>query len=170
MSIIEKLGLLKKVKIKFTNGIEALNSQLVGLKQNTKFNKSNNKQRQISNLIKGIDKTEILLRLEKTPDIFSAFSGRGVIQITNSENSTNEIEIEFKSKYMEMWFVLGMFIFMLLVFSPMIILGQYEFYWVLILIGFFTIVSAFKIYLFRNDVKKLEEEFNNLLESINNTL
>ena len=170
MSIIEKLGLIRKVKIKFTNGIEELNSQLIELKKNTKFNKYNNKQRQISNLINGFEKKETMLRFVKTPDIFSAFSGRGEILIINSENSKNELDIELKSKYKEMWFVLGLFIFMSLIFLPMVIFGQYEFYWIFIIVGFFTIVSTFKIYLFRNDVKKLEEEFNNLLESINNNL
>ncbi|MBI9058622.1 MAG: hypothetical protein JEZ01_12730 [Labilibaculum sp.] len=166
MNTIEKLGLKKKVRLEFPNGIEGLNLKLTELKMNKKFDKFNYKQRQISKLLKGFEKNESTIRFLKTPDIFSAFSGRGKIQIINSDISRNNIEIEFKAEYNEMWFVMGLFIFCTLIFFPIILYGHYETYWIFILIGFFAIVSFLKIFQFKNDIKKLEEEFNNLLRLI----
>lgn len=170
MKIIEKLGLVKKVRLDFENGIEDLHCKLIEMKNNKKFDKFNNQQRQIYQLLNGLEKIDSTIRFIKTPDIFSAFSGRGEIHITDSMITKNEIEIEFKAKYNEMWFVLGSFVFLLMIYTPFILLGLSETYWILITIGFFAIVTTFKIFLFKNDIKKLEREFYNLLGLINNNL
>ena len=170
MNIFEKWGLLKTVRMDFTNGIEGLYSTLVELKANIKFDKFSNKQRQIYQLLKGLEKIDSTIKFVKTPDIFSAFTGRGEIHIRDSVITKNEIEIEFKAKYNEMWFVLGLFVFLLMIYTPFILLGLFETYWILITVGFFAIVTIFKIFLFKNDIKKLESEFNNLLGLINNNL
>jgi hypothetical protein len=168
MKMIEKWRLIKKVRLDFENGIKDLHCKLVDLKNNKKIDKFDNRQRQIYQLLKGLEIKESAIRFVKTPDIFSTFSGRGEIHVTDSMYTKNEIEIEFKSKYKEMWFVFGLFVFLLMISTPFILLGLLEIFWILITIGFFAIVATFKIFLLKNDIKKLEGEFKNLLGLINN--
>jgi hypothetical protein len=81
--------------------------------------------------------------------------------------SKNEIKVEFKSKYEEMWVVFSLLIFTLLMYTPFIVFGSFESYWYFILLAFFGIVTILKVFHLKNDIKQLEKEFDNLLRLAN---
>lgn len=166
MKILKTWGLIRTVSMQFNNGTEALYPLLTGLKNSKRFDKFSHEQRQIHQLLKRLEKKNGIITMKKTPDIFSAFSGRGEIQIKDSKIKSNEIEIEFKSRYEELWIVLATFIIMSVFYSVFVYLELFKFYWIFVLFGGLVIFLIIKIFMLRRDVNKLEAEFNLLLKYI----
>lgn len=164
MKILKTWGLIRTVRMQFNNGTEALYPLLSGLKNSKRLDKFPFEQRQIHQLLKRLEKKNRIITMKKTPDIFSAFSGRGEIQIKDSESTSNEIEIGFKSRYNELWGVLALFIIISVFYSLFVYLELFKFYWIFVLFGGLVIFLIVKIFMLRSDINKLEAEFNLLLK------
>lgn len=167
MSLVIKLGIYKQSVLDTKYKIDELSLKINELKNTRKFDKLDSRSRQISQLLKGYRKKDSLIEFTKTPDIFSTFSGRGDIFMSES-TSEKHIKVTYKSKYEEFWFVLIVAIIGILVMIPMLYFNVIQFYWIFLFMGFLILVSGFKIFLLRNDIIGLEKELNDLMKLINN--
>ncbi|PKP31424.1 MAG: hypothetical protein CVT99_08750 [Bacteroidetes bacterium HGW-Bacteroidetes-16] len=168
MSLVEKLGIYKKSVLDTDYRIDELSLKINDLKRIRKFDKLDSRSRQISQLVKGFREKDSVIEFTKTPDIFSAFSGRGDILVRESTLTEKQIEVIYKAKYEEFWFVLIVAIIAFLVMITMLYFNAIQLYWIFLFMGFFILVSGFKIFLFRNDIIGLEKELNDLMKLINN--